>query len=115
MKFKYILDINKNLTKIKELNKKFDFELGKKLINDLNCTNLIVDEQNKKLNKIMLDLGDFDGYEYVLTGENLQKYDDLFDEEFEIEGLQMIAIEDLNTDTKFDLTTIELLTPLIKK
>lgn len=113
MKFRNILEINKNLNQLKELNKKFDFELGQKLINNLKCTNLIVDEQNKKLNQIVFELGVFDGYEYVLSGENIQISDDLFDEDFDVKDFQFITIDDLITDTKFDLTTIELLSPLI--
>ena len=114
MKFSNILEINKNLNQIKELNKKFDFELGKKLVNDLKCTNLIVDEQNNKLTKIVTELGDFDGYEYVLSDDKYdKKLNEILNEEFEIEDFINITIDDLKTDTKFDLTTIELLTPLI--
>ena len=116
MNFIDILEINKSLIKIKDQNKQFDFELGSILVKNLQLTDEIVNEQNKKLNKLLIELGQFDGYDYVIPeDENLkEKYDSLANEDIECEDLQEITSEDVK-NCKFDLTTIELIIPMLKK
>ena len=116
MKFEDILEINKSLIKIKDQNKQFDFELGAILVKNLQLTDKIVDEQNKKLNKLLVELGQFDGYDYVVPeeGELKEKCDILFNEDIQCDELQEITPYDVK-NCKFDLTTIELIIPMVKK
>ena len=116
MKFENILNINKSLMSIKEQNKQFDFEFGVILVQNLQITDKIVDEQNKKLNKLLIEIGTFDGYDYVIPeDEELQKqYNDLLDEDIKCEELLEITSDNVK-NCKFDLTTIELIIPMLKK
>lgn len=114
MKFDKILEINKNLIKIKEENKMFNLELGLKLIYNLNTTNLIVDKQNEKLNNLISDIGTFDGYDYIVEdNEELKsKYRELYDEDIECDLL--IITNNEAKGCQFDLTTLELIKPILK-
>ena len=114
MKFNKILEINKNLIKIKEDGKLFNLLVGLKLINNLNVTNLIVDNGNEKLTKYITENGIFDGYEYVVENPDLlkNKYEDINNEDVPCD-LLMITKDDV-VGCQFDLTTIELLKPLLK-
>lgn len=116
MKFQDILNINKALIKLKEENKTFDFELASVLINNLNITNKIVDKQNEKLTILLTELGEFDGYEYIIPNNEFikSKYDEISEEDVQCDGLIDITIYTLK-NCKFDLTTAELITPMIKK
>lgn len=114
MKFDKILEINKNLIKIKEDRKPFNLEVGLKLLHNLNVTNLIVDNQNEKLNKQIIEMGIFDGYEYVVENADMinAKYDDINNEDIPC-NLLMITKTDA-VRCQFDLATIELLKPMLK-
>ena len=117
MKFEEILEINKNLEKIKKENKKFNFELANILVDNLKITDEIVEVQNEKLNKLLLEIGVFDGYDYVIPIDNKilnKKYQDLYDEDIDCVNLQKLTFNDVSK-CEFDLTTIELLKPIIKK
>src|ERR1035441_8490664 len=109
MNFKEFLKINKGLITKKNKKKHLDFELGAILVKNLQLTDKIVDEQNKKLNKLLVELGQFDGYDYVVPeeGELKEKCDILFNEDIQCEELQEITPYDVK-NCKFDLTTIEL-------
>lgn len=118
MKFEQILEINKNLITIKNLNKKFKFDFGKILLNNLNLTNKLVNIQNKKLNDLTLKYSIYDGYDYVINEENIDKYNieykKLYEEDINIKllNLHLLNIDDLK-DINFDITTVELLIPLL--
>jgi chaperonin GroEL len=97
MKFNKILEINKNLIKIKEDGKLFNLIVGLKLINNLNVTNLIVDNGNEKLTKYITENGIFDGYEYVVENPDLlkNKYEDINNEDVPCDLLMITKVEDL--------------------
>lgn len=118
MKFEQILEINKNLITIKNLNKKFKFDFGKILLNNLNLTNKLVNIQNKKLNDLTLKYSIYDGYDYVINEENIDKYNieykKLYEEDININSIRLHLInkDDLK-NVDFDITTVELLMPLL--
>jgi len=115
MKFEDILNINKSLTRIKEQKKQFSFEFGAILVKNLQITDKIVDEQNEKLNKLLIEIGEFDGYDYIVPEDEVlkNKYNELFNEDFKCNDLIEITLDDTKNST-FDLETIELIMSMIK-
>lgn len=117
MTLKNILEINKNITKIKELNIEFEFDIAYALSENLLISDKIINEQNIKFATIIRDYGVFDGYEFVISGsDKLEAYnkkcEELYDEEFNTSDL--ISINESIKNTKLNLTTFELLKPILK-
>lgn len=113
MRFDEIIEINNNITKLKNENKLFTFEVGCKLIDNLNITNKIIDKQNLKLNSWLINNGEFDGYEYIIKNNDLlETYNKLSNEDVEC-NLVMLNDTDIK-DSLLDLTTIDLIRKIIK-
>ena len=98
-KFSDILEINTNLTKLKQLGKEFPFTLSKLLSDNLYKTNKIIEEHNIKLNELSEEFGIVgDSGELVITGEGLtlfnKKVQELYEEEFSnIENIYMREVK----------------------
>jgi len=117
MTLENIIAINKNITKIKELNIEFEFDIAHALSENLIISDKIINEQNVKFTTIIRDYGIFDGYEFVISGsDKLEAYNkkckELYDEEFDTS--ELISINESIKKTKINLTTMELLNPILK-
>lgn len=121
MKFEQIINENKNLQNLRALNKKFDYNLGKILINNLSITNRLISSQNIKLNNLVKEYADLEGYDYVIKeGEKkeayLEAYKAMFDEEIDIEALGYKRLTDRDLrDSDFDIETLEMINELMSK
>lgn len=119
MRLAEIIEINTSLLALKQLNKTFDYQIAIALVNNLKITNDIVDSQNEKLNKLSLKYGINNGYEYVIQNESeLKLYQDefkaLYNEVFDLRSLGFAFITDKELKGySFDMTTIELLLPMV--
>lgn len=121
MKFEQIVNNNKILLNLRGLNKLFDYELGKILLTNLAITNKLVNAQNIKLNNLVAEYADVDGYDYVIKeGEKkdayMEAYKAIFDEDIDIESMGYKHLTERNLrDSKFDIETLELLSALISQ
>lgn len=114
MKFKKILEINKELLKLKDEKVKFTYLLSCKILNILSITNSIVDQQNIILNKKIEEIGTFDGYSYVTSDEEFNNLiNEINDQDLQVDNLVLLEDTDLVNDT-FDLETIKYISNILK-
>ncbi len=115
MIFDKILEINKNLIKVKESNAVFNVSVGKKILFNIELTNSIIDKQNDKLKSFLSNSCEFDGFEYIINKDSAayDEYMSFFNEDIEC-NLQMLTDIELN-GLLLDLNTIELILQIMKK
>ena len=114
MKFKKILDLNKDLIKLKDDKVKFSYHLACKILDLLDVTNIIVNQENMFLNSKIEEIGEFDGYTYVTSDEAFNNLiNEINNKDLEFNENLLLDDKDLTNDT-FDLETIKYISNSLK-
>lgn len=120
MKIETIITINNLLTNLQNLNKPFNYRLGKILLTDLTVTNKLISTQNVKLNSLITKYADLnDDNEFLIVDkEKIDQYNEevnaLYNDEVDIKSVGFVPLtEDLiDQENTFDLVTIDILEKL---
>lgn len=120
MKIETIITINNLLTNLQNLNKPFNYRLGKILLTDLMVTNKLISTQNVKLNSLITKYADLnsDNEFLIVDKEKIDQYNEevnaLYNDEVDIKSVGFVPLtEDLiDQENTFDLVTIDILEKL---
>lgn len=121
MKLQKIIENNKILSNLRSFGKQFEYDLGKTLLINLEVTNKLINSQNIKLNNLVTEYGELEGYDYVIKDpEKKEAYTAAFqailDQDIDVVSLGYKHLTERNLrDSKFDLDTLAMISALIEQ